>query len=243
MGTKAVLGWNVGQVVEHNKRMWIKFQTIWEGTGPMVPHGEHLNTIDGLIDHNRMMIFAYSLTLALGGSPSLSILDWGGGLGQSYFVAKALLPENVEIDYHCKEIRDLVECGRELMPNQHFYDDESCFQRTYDMVMANASLYYSRYWEALLEGLATATSKYLLITRQPFVLNVPSFLCLERLYRFGYQVEVPAWVLNKDCFLREAEKHDLKLVREFVTGQTYEIDKAPEQPLFLAFLFKSRSLS
>jgi putative methyltransferase (TIGR04325 family) len=242
MGSKASSGWDVGDWVEHNKRMWLRLKAICEGTGPMVPHQEDLRTIDGLTDHNRIMIFAYSLALAFGGFSSLSILDWGGALGQSYFVAKALLPDNVEIDYHCKETRSLVEWGRQLMPDQHFHDDESCLERRYGMVMAHASFYYTRYWESLMEGLAKATAKYLLITRQPFVLDVPSYVCLERLYRFGYQVEAPAWVFNRASFLREAEKHDLKLVREFVTGQTYEVEKAPEQPLFLGFLFKSASV-
>jgi hypothetical protein len=119
--------------------------------------------------------------------------------------------------------------------------DDSCFERTYNIVMAHSSLYYSRDWQHVLSALAGAASPYLLITRIPFVSKVPSFVFLERGKLLGHYVENLSWVLNRSSFLSEALNLKLDLIREFIiTGQIYRIAKAPEQPLPLGFLFRAQ---
>jgi putative methyltransferase (TIGR04325 family) len=235
-----IQGWDVPDCLEVNKRTLLEFMALCERTDPLVPHEEDLTTQDAVRFHNNLMIFAYAVALASRNLNSLSILDWGGGLGQSYFLAKSLLPADVGVDYHCKEVPILAEYGSRLFTDHHFYMDDSCFERTYNIVMARATLYYSQDWQHVLSALAGAASPYLLITRQPFVLQVPSFVCLERLQRFGYNVENLNWVLNRSSFLSEARSLNLTLVREFITGQTYQIPKAPEQPIFRGFLFRAQ---
>ena len=236
---REVKGWNVQDVLEVYKQKWPKFVAMTRGTGPLgVAHESALTSNTDINSHNTIMAFAYAIALAAHRLESLSMLDWGGGIGHYYLLAKALLP-NVRIDYHCKDVPVLAEYGAQLFPQQHFYPDESCLERTYDFVMASASMHYTEDWQALLAGLARATQSYLYITRLPTVLQAPSFVFIQRPYAYEYNTEYLGWCLNRASFLNEAEKSGLTLVREFVIAERPPIANAPEQCQYRGFLFRS----
>jgi putative methyltransferase (TIGR04325 family) len=169
---------------------------------------------------------------------SISVLDWGGGIGQYYLLAKALVPE-LRVDYHCREVPQLAQYGAQLFPEQHFYTDDSCFQRNYDFVFASSSLQYSEDWETVLARLVGVTRGYLLLTRLPTVDNVPSFVFLQRPYAYGYNTEYLGWCLNRQSLLTAAQERRLTLIREFVVAERPYIFRAPEQCRYKGFLFKS----
>ena len=89
--------------------------------------------------HNVHITYAYVLALTAHRKDAISVLDWGGALGHYYQIGKAVIPD-VEIDFHFKEVPKLVELGRLLNPDVHWYADDSCLERTYDLVMMNGSL-------------------------------------------------------------------------------------------------------
>jgi putative methyltransferase (TIGR04325 family) len=234
-----VKGWDVQAILEIQKEKWSRFRSLVEGTGPLgISHEGNLETNTDLAQHNRVMIFAYSVALASRGSDSLSMLDWGGGIGHYYVLAKSLLP-GVKIEYHCKDLPLLAQHGSQLFPDQRFYSDDECLNGSYDFVMASSSLHYSQDWEQTFSRLAGATTKYLLVTRLPTVAEVPSFVFLQRPYAFGYDTEYLGWCLNRGTFLAEAEKLGLVLVREFIIGQRPPIIRAPEQAVSRGFLFRA----
>ena len=213
-----------------------------EGTGPLgVAHESDLTTNTDINSHNTIMSFAYAVALAAHRLESLSMLDWGGGIGHYYLLARSLLP-NVRIDYHCKDVPVLAEYGAQLFPEQHFYTDESCLERTYDFVTASASLHYTEDWQTLLAALAEATRGYLYVTRLPTVLQAPSFVFIQRPYAYGYNTEFLGWCLNRASFLSEAEESGLTVVREFVIAERPSIANAPEQCQYRGFLFQSPAL-
>ena len=232
-----VKGWNVPDILEVYKRKWPKFVAMVEGTGPLgIAHESDLNTNTGIKSHNMIMSFAYAIALATHGLDSLTMLDWGGGIGHYYLLARAILP-GVKIDYHCKDVPLLAKYGAQLFPAQHFYTDESCLQGTYDFVMASTSLHYAEDWQSVFAGLAQATKRYLYVAHLPIVLEAPSFVFVQRPYAYGYNTEYLAWCLNRESFLACAETTKLKLIREFVYGYRPRIDKAPEQNEYRGYLF------
>jgi putative methyltransferase (TIGR04325 family) len=234
-----VKGWNVSDILKVYKHKWPEFVAMVEGTGPLgIAHESGLRTHADINSHNTIMSFAYAITLAARHSESLAMLDWGGGIGHYYLLAKTLLPD-VRIEYHCKDVPLLAEHGAQLFPDQHFYTDESCLERTYDFVMASSSLHYTEGWQSLLAGLAKATRDYLYITRLPTVLQAQSFVFIQRPYTYGYNTEYLGWCLNRAVFLREAEKLGLTLVREFVIAERPFIANAPEQCQNRGFLLRS----
>ena len=236
-----IRGWNVQDVLEAYKAKWLQFEEMVEGSGPLgVAHESSLVTNQDVFAHNAMMSFGYVLALAARDSKRVSMLDWGGGIGHYFLLAEALLPE-VEIEYHCKDVPVLSDYGARLFPGQHFYADDRCFARVYDLVMASTAMHYVEDWQALLQRLAGATRNYLYIAQLPTVLEAPSFVFVQRPYKYGYNTEYLSWCLNRAEFLGVAERSGLHLLREFVYGHQPFIHGAPEQNAYRGYLFRAGS--
>ena len=234
----ASTGWDEDTIIATQKRKWHKFRELVTDCGPLgFGHEGELDSVAELSHHNTHMVFAYCACLASRNLDSMSMLDWGGGLGQYYLLAKSLLPD-VKIDYTCKELPKAVECGTDLLPDQRFVSDNSYLDRTYDFVTASSALQYNRDWKTVLADLARVTRGYLLVTRILVVEDVPSFVVLQRPYSFGYHSELLSWCLNRSRFLDEAARVGMEPVREFVIGEEFDIVNAPEQCRCSGFLFR-----
>ena len=236
-----VKGWNVQDVLDTYKQKWPQFVSMVEGLGPLgVAHESDLTTNADVMSHNTIMVFAYVLALTARTTERLAMLDWGGGIGHYCLLAQALLP-GVEIEYHCKDVPLLAEYGARLFPRQHFCADESCLERGYDLVMASTSLHYAEDWRALLRRLAGATRGFLYVANVPTVWRAPSFVFLQRAYRYGYNTEYLGWCLNHAEFISAAESAGLEPVREFVYGHRPPIHGAPEQNSYWGYLFRAHT--
>jgi putative methyltransferase (TIGR04325 family) len=223
-------GWDVESVVARQLADW---SDLTRRAG-----GADVLTANGLVAHNTLMSFAYVLGRAASGRSTLSLLDWGGGLGQYGVIARALYP-GIGIRYSCRDLRLMTETGRELLPDAVFYDnDDDAFAGRHDLVMASSSLHYVEDWSTTLTHLAEAADRYLFVTRQPFVVNVPSFVVVQRPIAYGYDTEYPGWVLNRKEFLESVTQTGLGLVREFITGEEPFVPQAPEPPVYRGFLFE-----
>jgi putative methyltransferase (TIGR04325 family) len=233
-----IKGWNVESVLEAYKSRWTAFVKNLEGTAPFGASPESLTfrQID-LVFHNTIMSYAYAFTLASRYRSSISMLDWGGGIGHYYLISKTLVPD-LKIEYHCKDVPVLAEHGQTLFPEAYFYADETCLARQYDFVLVSTSLHYSQDWRSLLERLARATDGYLFVTQLPIVHQISSFVFVQRPYQYGYNTEYLGWCLNHDEFLKYAETAGLELMRQFVTGQQPVIHRAREQCQYYGFLFR-----
>ena len=186
------------------------------------------------------MAYAYAIDLAARKKDRISLLDWGGGIGHYYIINKALLPK-VTIDYHCKNLLLLCEGGRELLPEAKFYEnEEECFAQAYDLVLASSSLQYCEDWQRIAQRLTLATRSYLYITRVPIVHRLPSFVVVQRLYRYGYQTEYLSWFLNREEFLSHMSTLEMELIREFLIQERPHVHQAPEQGEYRGFLFRPR---
>lgn len=234
-----IKGWNVEEVLESYKSKWDAFLKTVEGATPfgISPEANADAATADVIYHNSIMIFGYSLARAVHGKDAISMLDWGGGIGHYYRIATALNPD-VRIDYHCKDVPVLANHGRRLFPDAHFHVDDTCLARRYDFVMASASMHYSRDWRALMVGLTGATGGYLLVTGLPVVLRAPSFVFVQRPYRYGYDTEYLSWCLNRNEFLDHARDVGLRLDREFIVGHQPAIAGAPEQCQYRGYFFR-----
>ena len=237
----AIKGWNVQTVLDAYKAKWETFVKTTQGAGPFGLPPEAISPAKDadLPYHNGVMVFGYCLALASRNKSAVSILDWGGGIGHYYQIARALLPD-VKIEYHCKDVPLLAEHGGTLFPEAHFCSDESCLARRYDLVMAGTSLHYARDWQRTLRGLADAVGGYLLVTGLPVVHAAPPYVFVQRPYRYNYDTEYLAWCLNRGQFLESARGMGLTLVREFITGHFPPIQGAPEECEYRSFLFRAR---
>jgi putative methyltransferase (TIGR04325 family) len=232
-------GWSVDSVVKTERDKWNTFCRNLEGSGPLGFSHEHtdLSVIRNPNFHNVHISYAYVLALAAHKKDSISVLDWGGSLGHYYLIGKAVLPE-VSIDYHVKEVPLMANAGKQLNPDVHWYDDERCLERDYDLIMINGSLLYMKDWVDVLNRIARSVKEYLFLFRLPVVQHSPSFLSIERLYNS----QMLHQQLNQAELLGVVKNTGLTLMREFVVGDRPYIKNAPEQCEIRGWLFKREAI-
>ena len=236
----AVKGWDEAAVVEAYRAKLPAYAEAIAGPGPigLPTSAAFRDAAPSVKDQNIVLGFAYALTLASRERDTVSILDWGGGAGLFYLLSRALLPGEVGIDYHCKDLPAICAYGREALPQARFHDDDSCLDRRYDLVVASSSLQYSEQWRDVVGKLAGAAERYLYLARVPVVLQSPSFVVLQRAYRYGFDTEFLSWVFNRDELLAAASGSGLALVRELVFGERSDVRGAPEPDETRGFLFR-----
>jgi len=233
-----IVGWNVAAIRDWHLERFPLWSRAFEAPNPLGaseyasdPTAQHLHS------HNIHVSFAYVLALISAGRTSISILDWGGGIGQYFLLARATLPD-VVISYHCKDLPLLCQAGRELLPEVTFTEDERCFERQYDLVFASNSLQYSEEWCDLFGKLAAASRGYLYIAQLPTVGRTPSFVAVQRPYAHGYDTEYLGWILNREAFLEAVSSLHLQLVREFFFDHPVVVSGIAEPAVHRGFLLR-----
>ncbi|MFN8024872.1 MAG: hypothetical protein U0W40_00515 [Acidimicrobiia bacterium] len=180
------------------------------------------------------LVLAYALLRASRQREELSVLDWGGGLGFAGLIAGAVLGD-VALDYHCREQPMICAAGRTAVPEVTFWDDDGCFDRSFDLVIASGSFQYAEDWPDLLATFAKVASDSVLITRLPVVERSPAFVVRQRVPQ--YDTDYLGWVLNRGELLQVAAGRGLEHEREFVLGYRPHVVGAPEQDEMRAYLF------
>ena len=238
-----VRGWNVASVADLQKRKWRNYAESMRKTGPLgVNHEDPEESNTGNVrDHNTLISYAYVLALAAHQRRSVSLLDWGGGIGHYYLLSQAVMP-GVEIEYHCHDVPLLCQAGRDVLPQAHFHEkpDES-FSRCYDLVLASSSVWYEEDWRSLMDRLTAVSNPYLYITRMIFVKRAGSYVAIQRPASFGYRTEYLCWILNREEFLDRVLSRGMELVREFLICDAQHIHRAPEQGDYRGFLFRKQA--
>ncbi len=238
--THDLRGWDDPSVLEAYRTKLDEFRATLADAGPFAfdPTAESELGEAGVGQQNAFLVFVVALLQASRGKERVSVLDWGGGLGAFRAVASAALPDDVHLDYHCKEVPRIVAYGRRAVPEVTFWDDDSCLDRRYDLVFASSSLQYSEDWQSRLRGLAGAAGDSLLISRVPVVCGHPPYVVLQRAHAYRFETEYLGWVLHRGELIDVATEGDLRFTREFVLGPGPEVVGAPEQEELRAFLFR-----
>lgn len=193
--------------------------------------GEPVLARDG-DEHLKHVTFGDVLALAAGRKQKVTVLDYGGNLGDYYWLGKALVP-GVDLEYHCKELPALAEVGRQMSPAVTWHTDDACLAQPHDLVMFSSSLQYLQEWQDILRRAAQGTRGYLFLSDVPTVREVPAYVVTQR----------SAGATNLHFQLNRAEILDtvagagLRLVREFDMGAHPPVANAPEQPRCLGWLF------
>ena len=183
----------------------------------------------------KYAVFNDVLALAARGLETVSVLDYGGNMGDYYWLARGLAP-GLTLDYHCKELRDIVEAATALSPEIIWHTDDQCFEGRYDLVMFSSSLQFLPDWADALRRAAGSTRRYLLLSDVATLRDQPAYVATHR--AGGHtclQIQ-----LNRSEILGTAEAAGVRLLREFEMGPHPPIVNAPEQPTCMGWLFERR---
>jgi putative methyltransferase (TIGR04325 family) len=115
---------------------------------------------------------------------NLNVIDFGGGGGYHYAIASKALGENsTNLKWHIVETTEMVkEAQRISTDSLKFYDDISGAAKDFqiiDLVFTSSALQYCPNPLLSLEKLTELNSKYLFITRTPFVESSRSLVCIQ----------------------------------------------------------------
>ncbi len=180
----------------------------------------------------KYITFGYVLALVAREKPKITVLDYGGNLGDYFWIGTALLP-GVDLEFHCKELPKVADAGRRLSPAVTWHTDDACLDRPHDLVMFSSSLQYLPEWRDLLSRAARGVGGYLFLADVPTVRDVPSYVATHRtggMTKLHHQ-------FNRQEIVGTVEAAGLRLVREFDMGPHPWVENAPEQPACAGWLF------
>lgn len=232
------VGWNSARFIAEEKSKWEDYCRLVKAPGPLgFSHEETvLKSGSNVSFHNVHITYGYVLALASRHKSTLSVLDYGGGLGHYFQLGRSLLPD-LELKFYCKEMPAVAEAGKLLNPEVGWFADDRCLDKTYDLVMISSSLQYIEEWREQLRAMAAAAGEYLFLMRIPFVEQADSFVAVQD----AYGTKMLHWQFNKSQLLGHVEILGFKLVREFIVGDRPYIKNAPEQCELGSWLFRKVS--
>jgi putative methyltransferase (TIGR04325 family) len=229
-------GWSTPLPGGNNDDFWSAFVAHEQGASEdliaRIRAGEPLLETRG-DEHVDYLLFGYVLALAARHKTTVSVLDYGSNLGIYYWLGRALVPD-VELDYHCKELPEVVEAGRRVTPEVTWHTDDAVLTHSYDLVMFSSSIQYLPNWQDILARAAQSARTYLLLADVPTVRDVPAYVATRR---DGERTSLQM-LMNRSEIIGTVERAGLRLVREFAMRPHPPIADAPEQPMCLGWLFQ-----
>ena len=124
------------------------------------------------------------------------VLDFGGGIGFTYYQVARSLPKTDNFEYHIVEMKQVCETGREV-----FKDEANVFFHSrlpndierVDIVHMGSSLHYIEHWRETLARLCEYIPRYFLFTDLTAG-DIPTYASSQKYYGS----RIPIWFFNVD---------------------------------------------
>jgi putative methyltransferase (TIGR04325 family) len=142
----------------------------------------------------RNYILPVLAALAAEDAKNLRILDFGGGMGNSFLPLLADMVEAKKVELHIVETDAVCTAGQELFadePSVIFHSTLPDDQRPFDIVHAGSVLHYIRDWQEILAKLASYKPRYILLS-DVLAGDIPTFASCQQYYGDT----IPVWFWN-----------------------------------------------
>lgn len=170
-----------------------------------------------LFDHIEYSfpVLAALLKVALKNDGKLSVLDFGGSLGSSYYQCKDFLADLNSLCWNIVEQYKFVECGKKYFENDQlkFYSTigECLSNGIIDVVLISGVIQYLKEPYELIQKLLNYEPPYIIfdITAM-FSDETPDRLTVQKVTPLIYDASYPAWILNRGKILNLlGQKYDV----------------------------------
>ncbi|MEW5819373.1 MAG: methyltransferase, TIGR04325 family, partial [Cyanobacteriota bacterium] len=149
---------------------------------------------------------------------SLSVLDFGGSLGSTYFQNRKFLENLRNVQWGIVEQSKFVETGKDSFENEtlkFFYDIDTCIKEIKpDVVILSSVLPYLETPYKFLEELLQRNIDYIIIDRTPVVDSNNDILTIQKVPPEIYEASYPAWFFSRQRLFNTIQKK-YSLIEEF----------------------------
>jgi putative methyltransferase (TIGR04325 family) len=202
-----------------------------------VKAGEAVCERDGVV-FDRMMcsfpVVAGLLNMALARQGSLSVLDFGGSLGTSYFQYHSFLGEVKQMRWSVVEQPQFVDCGRELFEDaalKFYYDIDECLvSEMPDVILLSGVIQYLSDPHMFLGSIIDRGFECIILDRTPFIQTCsivpklsPDLLTVQFVPPSVYDASIPTWFFDETNFLRHFAMH-YELLASFDSFESVNMD-------------------
>ncbi len=131
----------------------------------------------------------------------LSVLDFGGSLGSSYFQNRFFIGPKIDLTWNIVEQRNFVQCGKEHFESEDlkFYSSiEECIKNEkINVVLLSSVLQYIESPYDILKKILKLKIKYIIIDRTALINNENDLLTVQVVPKWIYEASYPCWFFNK----------------------------------------------
>ena len=157
----------------------------------------------------------YILSLAGGmllssSEENLCILDFGGGMGTSYFPLISSLPDPKKVEFHIVELKTICDLAQKILGDfsqLHFYEKLPNLSKPVHIIHAGSSIQYVSNWKDLLAEFANYRPR-ILILEDILAGEIPSFITTQNFY--GKKTR--SHFLHIDELIEEVQALDYELI-------------------------------
>ncbi len=170
----------------------------------------------------------------------LSVLDFGGSLGSSYYQNKTLLNKRCSLRWSIIEQEHFVTCGKDLFEDENlkfYYSISECLKEEKpNVILLSGVLQYLEKPYQWLEELLSLNCEYLLIDRTPFQYSAAEidYIAIQKVPTVIYDARIPFWTFSKSLLNKLVPKY--RLLYEFPA-----LDGKNEKFEFLGFFFEKKA--
>ena len=149
----------------------------------------------------------------------LSVLDFGGSLGSTYFQNRNFLDLLPHLSWNIIEQPHFVKEGRKYFQDEklHFYEDiETCImkEKPIALVLSSVLPYLEKPYEKL-EKLLSYNFSFVIIDRTPFHNKDYDRITVQKVPPSIYRASYPCYIFNKQKFLSFFQMRGYSLIEEF----------------------------
>ena len=188
--------------------------------------------------HHDFPLLAGLLRAAIG-HDRLSVLDFGGALGSTYFQCRPFLSVVNHLRWSVVDQPGHVACGRNEFANDqlHFYGslDECLAMEKPNVLLLRSVLQYLPQPYRFLAEIVERDIPYLIIERTAFTRTGRDRLTVQQVPPWIYNASYPAWFLSEPDF-RQSFAPRYRLVCEYESGEKFH--PPGESAIYKSFQFQ-----
>jgi len=156
----------------------------------------------------------------------LSVLDFGGSLGSSYFQCIGFLSGLKSLRWSIVEQPKYVKYGREFFETEElkFYNDinECLINEKPNVVLLSSVIPYIEYPHDLLQDIIMRNFQYVILDRTPVVHSESDILTIQKVPSEIYEASYPAWFISEKKLLASFDNR-YQLLSDFDSFEVWRL--------------------